>query len=275
MVTGDWTECDVDADGVVIHVHRAGSADRPPLVLSHGLGDSARCWWRVAHALADDFDIVMIDARNHGQSGTGVGGSERLAADVAAVVAHLGLERPSLLGHSIGARTTAEFASVAPGVASRLVLVDPPWRGSDETNGEFPASQRDPIRAWLVWCAGATTDELAAQARQQHPSWPAKEYPTWIESKQQVRPEAVDNLAGRSWGDLVAAIDCPTLLVSGDADPDGDGVVSDAVVQRVTALNPLVESTQITGAGHNIHREQFDRFIEVVRTFLIDDRTGQ
>jgi pimeloyl-ACP methyl ester carboxylesterase len=47
-----------------------GRPNRPPLVFAHGLSDSGRCWWRVAQAFENDFDLVMIDARNHGQSAT-------------------------------------------------------------------------------------------------------------------------------------------------------------------------------------------------------------
>ena len=67
-VTARWAESDVRAGDVGLHVYRAGRADRPPLVFAHGLGDSGRCWWRVAAALEDDADLIMIDARHHGRS---------------------------------------------------------------------------------------------------------------------------------------------------------------------------------------------------------------
>jgi N-formylmaleamate deformylase len=265
-VMSDWRECDVDADGLTIHVYRAGRLDRPPLVLAHGLSDNGRCWWRVAQAFENDFDVVMIDARNHGQSGTAGGDGVPPTADVAAVVAQLGLDRPTLIGHSVGARTVADFAAVHSGAANRLVLIDPPWTASQESDGEVSDSRREAVRNWLVSCSEATTIELEARAREQHATWPPEEYPTWIESKQQVRPEAADTLVRSGWGETVVAIDCPTLLVHGDA--GSGGMVTVDVARRAAALNSGITAVRIAGAGHNIHREQFDRFIEATRNFL-------
>lgn len=266
-VMANWRECDVDADGVNIHVHRAGRPDRPPLVLAHGLSDSGRCWWRVAQAFENDFDIVMIDARNHGQSGTAAGGGAPPTADVAAVIAHLGLDRPTLIGHSVGARTVADFAATQPGVVAQLVLIDPPWKASQESDGGASDSRREAVRCWLVSCSEATTIELEARAREQHQTWPPEEYPTWIESKQQVRPEAADTVVRSGWGETVTAIDSPTLLVHGDT--EGGGIVTDDVARRVGELNQGVTAKRIDGAGHNIHREQFEQFIEVTRKFIV------
>jgi N-formylmaleamate deformylase len=262
----DWREFDIDADGVNIHAHRAGRLDRPTLVLAHGLSDNGRCWWRVAQAFEDDFDIVMIDARNHGQSGTAGGDGASPDADVAAVIAQLGLDRPTLMGHSVGARTIADFAAAQPGVVQKLVLIDPPWKASQESAGGASDSRREAVRSWLVSCSEATTTELGALAREQHSTWPAEEYPTWIESKQQVRPEAADTVVRSGWGDSVVSIDCPTLLVQGD--PDEGGIVTDEVAQRVVELNSHVSAVRIAGAGHNIHREQFERFVDVTRNFI-------
>ena len=262
----NWQECDVDAGGAVIHVYRAGRPNRPPLVFAHGLSDSGRCWWRVAQAFENDFDLVMIDARNHGQSATATADGLTPTADVGAVVEQLGLERPTLVGHSVGARTVADFVASHPGVASRLVLIDPPWIASQEFDGEIADSRREAVRSWLVSCSSATTTELLALAHEQHPSWPTEEYLTWIESNQQVRPEAADTMVGGGWGGTVAAISCPSLLVHGDV--DRGGMVTVDVAQRITAMNSAITAVHIAGAGHNIYREQFDYFVEATRNFL-------
>ena len=265
--TAHWQALDVDADGVSIRVHRTGSQDRRSLVLLHGLSDSGRCWWRVAQRLEAQFDIVMVDARNHGDSGTGGGGADRLAVDVAAVVATLDLERPAVMGHSVGARTAADYAAAHPAEVSRLVLIDPPWTLQQEHQGDIPEQRREVSRTWLASFANMTSEEITTLGREQHPSWPGAEFAAWTQSKRQVRPGAADNLAGTGWGDAVAAIDCPTLLVHGDSGTDG--IVTDAVVRRVVELNRRVTAARVMGAGHNIHREQFDRFIKVVRPFLL------
>lgn len=264
-VIATWSESDVEIDGRSLHVHRAGRPERPPIVLAHGLSDSGRCWWRVVDALAADFDLVMIDARNHGRSSTVVDGPPP-TDDIAAVVDRLGIHRPVLIGHSMGAQTVAEYVAGGPGRASRLVLVDPPFRAEGEVESEGSAEIRPAIRAWLASFGDINIETIAEVGRRQHGDWPAEEFPTWIESKTQVRPEAAADLSGAPWGRTVAAFDCPTLLVHGE--PARGGIVTPAVARRVGELNDQVTVGAIDTAGHNIHREDFDRFIRVLRDWL-------
>lgn len=51
-------------------------------------------------------------------------------------------------------------------------------------------------------------------------------------------------------------------------DSGGDGIVTADVARRAAELNPRVTAKRIAGAGHNIHREQFERFIDVTRNFI-------
>lgn len=262
----DWTSQQVDAGGVGINVYRTGTREASPLVMAHGLGDDARCWWRVAEALHDHFDIVMIDARNHGHSGTGLGGVSRLAADVGAVVDALGLDMPALLGHSMGARVMAEFAMNEPDQVSMLVLVDPPWTDGMKEVGVVPDDRLASMKRWLTSLPEMSHDNLAALGNRQHPDWPADEYPTWVESKRLVRPEAADNLTGAGWAHIATQLECPTLLIFGDS--ERHGMVTAAVAEQVAALNDQVVTHHIAGAGHNIHREDFTAFMAAITDFF-------
>ena len=225
----------------------------------------------MAGALEDDFDLVMIDARHHGRSSSPAASSSSLTDDLAVVVDALDLERPALMGHSVGARTVAEFAATHPGRAGRLVLIDPPWTADREVDGDVRDVEREAIRGWLSSFAAMTDVDLAGLGRQQHPDWPDAEYATWIESKRQVQPDAADDLSTVGWSSVVASIDCPTLLVHGE--PDRGGIVTDDVAQRVAELNDRVSCRRLDGTGHNIHREDFEHFIEIVRDFLVPDPT--
>src|SRR5688572_14727483 len=125
----DWQEGDIDLDGVRIHYYRRGTGR--PLVLAHGASDNGRCWERVAQALEGEYDIVAYDARYHGLSDAPEGGSLAGGEDLVAMVQALGLERPAIMGHSMGARTVAQAAGTNPELFRCAVLEDPPWR--DET----------------------------------------------------------------------------------------------------------------------------------------------
>jgi pimeloyl-ACP methyl ester carboxylesterase len=267
MGAEDWTDGTVDVDGVAIHFHRTGRSGRPPLVLAHGLSDNGRCWSRTVRALDDMFDVVMIDARNHGESDRAPGDITVQANDVAAVIISLGLDRPALIGHSMGASTVAMLAAERPDMVARVVLEDPPWR--DEASGRLSNGQRDEIRSFLRSFAAMSNAEIVEVGRRQHPEWSESEYADWAVAKQQVGELAAGNLDAPDWPATVARIACPTLLVHGEV--ERGGIVSPDVARRAAELNHRLSTSRIHGAGHNIRRENFDDFITVVREFLRPD----
>ena len=59
---------------------------------------------------------------------------------------------------------------------------------------------------------------------------------------------------------------CPALLIR--ADKDRGGIVGEADLARFKELLPQAEVVHIGGAGHNIRRDQFLRFMEEVQGFL-------
>ena len=261
-----WTEGDVDARGVRIHFHRIGSGGRPAVVLAHGFSDNGLCWSRTAQALEADYDVVMIDARNHGGSATATGDLSDLAADVAAIIVGLELDRPAVIGHSMGAATVAELAATRPDLVSRLVLEDPPWRDGPDEEAASVRLRRGEVRDYLRSFAGMTDVEIMKLGHRQHPDWDDIEFPAWIAAKRQVREQAADGLGLAGWSGVIDRIQCPTLLVHGD--PDRGGIVTAALARRLADENDRITAHEIEGTGHNIRRENFDRYIEVVGEFL-------
>lgn len=277
-VTAGWSSTTVPAaDGTTLHVWRTGRPGGTPIVLAHGLSDDGRCWWRVVDALVsarDDLDLLMPDARNHGRSGTGDNAADLLASDVVSVLDVLDIDVVTGVGHSMGARTLGHVASVRPERVGQLVLADPPWRIEAEHDATFTANDREAVRAWIDSLRNADDEELTAIGRRQHPDWPADELPTWAESSRLVRPEAADIDGRVSWGDIVGRLSCPTLLLYGDA--ERGGIVTDELAQRITDRHPNLTAHRVDGAGHNLHREQFEEFVRVLLEHLPDHgRRGQ
>ena len=125
-----WSKGDIQANGITIHYYRTDGNNKPPILLLHGITDSGLCWSRVAHELEGSYDIVMTDARGHGHSGGSATGFSiaLLADDAAAVIRALNLEKPYVLGHSMGAMTAATVAATYPDLVRAIVLEDPPLR---------------------------------------------------------------------------------------------------------------------------------------------------
>jgi len=270
----NWQTGDIVANGIPLHYTRTGSTGnqpKPPLVLAHGLTDNGLCWTPVAEALAGDYDVVMIDARGHGLSSAPDAGytSADHAADYAGAIQALDLYRPALLGHSMGAATSAYLAAHYPGLVSCILLEDPPWRLPGEAQTpEQRAAQAESWRADVIRRRVLSREELLALGGAERPMWSEAEFGPWVQAKQQVSPNVIDYVAIPSthWTEYVATIPCPGLLITGDVDLGG--IVSPAVAMEVTQLNPRIEVAHIAGAGHSVRREQFAAYVAAVRAFL-------
>ena len=109
----EWPDKYIHANGIDIHYYRTGGANKPSIILLHGVMDSGQCWPRVAHNLQERFDVIMPDARGHGRTAGSLKGLSYnvLAADVAALIHALDLEKPYFFGHSMGAITAATAAA--------------------------------------------------------------------------------------------------------------------------------------------------------------------
>jgi predicted dehydrogenase/pimeloyl-ACP methyl ester carboxylesterase len=266
-----WPAGDVIANGIRIHYHRTGR-NRPPLVLAHGFSDNGLCWTPVARALEMEYDVIMYDARGHGLSEApedGYTGADQ-AADLAGLIQALGLDKPAIIGHSMGAATAALTAALYPGLIGRLVLEDPPWRDDlwPELTPEELARRFEEEQARIIERKALSRETLMAQCRQESPTWDEAELGPWAESKRQLSPHALKFFRQKPtpWRQVVAKIACPTLLIT--ADPARGALVTPEIAAEICALNPLVSTVHISGAGHNIRREAFEAYMAAVRGFL-------
>lgn len=97
----------------------------PDLVILHGLFGSGRNWTTHAKQLAERWRVHLLDLRNHGGSPWHDEVSyPAMAADVAAYLDREGLERPTVVGHSMGGKTAMALALDQGERIERLVVVD-------------------------------------------------------------------------------------------------------------------------------------------------------
>jgi pimeloyl-ACP methyl ester carboxylesterase len=265
-----WQSGFVQANGLRLHYTRTGGAGAP-LVLAHGFSDDGLCWTPVAQALEAEYDVIMMDARGHGRSDapeSGYGPLD-LAADLAAAIAALSLERPAVLGHSMGGSTALALASLYPDVPGAILVEDSGHAGS------APRPARDPqwlerTRAQIASYATTTREELMARCHVNSPTWSEAELGPWADSKKRLSPNVLNRLGEPSpdWEALLPRITCPALLIT--ADSERGGMVTAETAAAMQALAPQSQVVHIADAGHNIRREQFARYLEVVRAFLHD-----
>jgi pimeloyl-ACP methyl ester carboxylesterase len=120
-----YAALDVPVAGGNLYVGRWG--DGPNVVLAaHGITGNHRSWQAVARALGPEVTLVAPDLRGRGRSAHlgGPFGMRAHAADLVAVLDHLGLERCVLAGHSMGAYVAVVAATAQPERFPAVVLVD-------------------------------------------------------------------------------------------------------------------------------------------------------
>jgi pimeloyl-ACP methyl ester carboxylesterase len=117
-----------DAWQVELHGHRviyriAGSG--PPVVLIHGMVNSSRHWEDVALRLADRYTVIAPDLIGHGDSATPRGDYSlgAHAASIRDLLAVVGVDHATIVGHSLGGGVAMQFFYQFPQRTERLVLV--------------------------------------------------------------------------------------------------------------------------------------------------------
>lgn len=258
----NWTSAVCEANGINIHYLRTGGA-KPPLVLLHGLTGSGACWSPLARALEAEFDVVMPDARGHGESSAPLTGYryEDFADDVVGLIQALGLAAPMLLGHSMGGLTAAVVASQTTVAIRGLILADPTFLSPERQREVYESDAVEQHRRLLSL---EKADVLAqAQARHPHRTPEIIELVTEARLKTSIRAFDVLTPPNPEYRRLMSAIAVPTLLVLAD-----NGVVSLEMACDLQTLNPRLRIEQIQDAGHGLHYDQPERFEAALRPFL-------
>jgi non-heme chloroperoxidase len=144
-------------DGTEIFYKDWGPQDAQPIVFHHGWPLSADDWDnQMLFFLGKGYRVIAHDRRGHGRSSQTSEGNEMdtYAADVAALVEHLGLRDAIHVGHSTGGGEVAHYVARAqPGRVAKAVLIDavPPVMVRKESNpGGTPIEVFDGYRAALA-----------------------------------------------------------------------------------------------------------------------------
>lgn len=102
-----------------------GTDDNPPLIMIHGLFGSGKLWRIFALKFAKHYWVHTPDLRNHGQSPhTDSMTYEEMAGDIADYMDEMGIEKAHILGHSMGGKVAMQFALNWPERVDKLIVED-------------------------------------------------------------------------------------------------------------------------------------------------------
>ncbi len=259
----NWMTGVCENNDIHIHYLRTGGA-KPPLVLLHGLTGSGACWTPVARALENEYDVVMPDARGHGNSSTPLHGYryEDHAGDVVGLIRGLGLPGPILLGHSMGGMTAALVAGQVGTAIRGLILADPTFLSAQRQREVRDSDVLEQHRHFLSLDKGAALAEI----RGRHPHRSSEMVELLAEARLRTPLVSFDVLTppNPDYRQLMSRISVPIMLVIGDNAP----VVSLETARELQNLNPRIRAEQIEDAGHGLQYDQPERFAAVVAYFL-------
>ncbi|HEY6638017.1 MAG TPA: alpha/beta hydrolase [Solirubrobacterales bacterium] len=204
----------IDVNGAALYYEEHGEG--APLVLIHGGLSSSSQWEPVVPELADGFRVITPDSRGHGRSTNSAAelSYARIADDIAALIAALGLRRPVVGGWSDGGQATLELGARHPGTAGALIV--------GAAYPDFEAGGlRDAHRALLGADQGGVPDpghleaelgEFAEEIKALHPGGSDQ----WRSLVHQTAPMWLDY---EGLGpDELEAIEAPVLVLAGDRD---------------------------------------------------------
>ena len=265
----------VDVDGFKMHYLDWGNEDKPPMLLLHGRTQLAHSWDFTALAFHEDFHVIAMDQRGHGDSDWSSDGDYSLnnhIPDINAFVEALGLRSIRLIGHSMGGRNSMVYTSLHPTRIETLVLVDiAPLEDRPEGGAMSGAWQRLPQEAdsfeEFVQAAHEvnprrTLEQLRGSLGHQLRQFPNGKW-SWKWDPALRDADTIGWNVDRLW-ECAAKIRCPTLLIRG-----GDsGLVSDATVQRMMDSIPGMTAAVIPGAGHLVPGDRPALFQDEVRKFI-------
>jgi pimeloyl-ACP methyl ester carboxylesterase len=253
--------------GLRLHVREWGPADGPPILLIHGWSQNHLCWVRqYESALVDEFRLVAYDLRGHGMSEAPLEpghytDGKLWAADVAAIIEELHLDRPVLVGWSYGAFVICDFVRAYG--QDRIAAIDF-VEGAVKLGGAAFGTLIGP--GFLDHFAGATAGDLPTNIAAMRSfvracvvkPVPDADLETAICWNVAVPAAIRANLAAREidCDDVLAALQVPLLVTQGRADT----VVLPAMAEHVLATCPTAEASWYEGTGHVPHLEESERF---------------
>jgi pimeloyl-ACP methyl ester carboxylesterase len=251
--------------------------ERPTLVLIHGAEVDHAFFKPWVSPLADIAQLVYVDLPSHGRSDRGDPSRWNLdswAADIHEFVQIIGVDRPIVLGSSMGARVAMTLASTYPLDLIGLIVVSSAAVASQDR------------RLDMFEKLGASEAREAARRDTEQPSEETKreffrlcmplmvQVPYSDDELARLTPCAPDVLErlvhlGRSNEDLRPILDdirCPVLVMTGDSDPaatPGDAADTVAAVRNAPATLAVIPS-----AGHGVYRDNPASFLHATRAFI-------
>lgn len=276
----------VNLDELTVAYTVAGEKGAPPVVLLHGGGFDARVvsWRYIIPSLSDSFRVYALDWPGYGESDPPerTPTTEYYVEVLDRFLTAAGIDRPALLGVSLGGGVAIGYALTHPERVRRLVAIDSYGLGGEVPGGVFAALfARSEALSGLVWdllqrsrtlaafsvraavhppnLTDELIDDALAQLERPHATaaWRAFQ-----------RAEISNHGLKTNYVGQLSRLSVPTLFVHGER----DAFVPVEWAHRAATIAPTSDIRIIPDCGHWTPRERPDAFVATVEPFLSTER---
>lgn len=261
------------------HYYVLGSNTKNRIVFLHGLMAFAANWRKIANRLESDFQCLIYDQRGHGRSFKPETGYLPIdfAEDLNTITEELGWKEFHLVGHSMGARVAMVFAHQFPEKVKTLTLEDMSASPMPDSGIYYenllnivptPFVSKSAVKIFFE------TEFLKLVTPRENPSVlisflqanieeKANATYDWRFSKQAMIDIVKQGHPQDRWLE-VSSFKMPVLLIRGEH----SHILSHEEYLKMLSINPQITGFEVAGAGHWVHYEKYDEFVQILRNFL-------
>lgn len=260
-----------------LRLRERGRSELPPALLLHGFTGSVEAWGETILAgLEPHARILAVDLPGHGESPapptSGEWGLEEVLAALLEVLDRAGVARADWIGYSMGGRIALAAGVLHPERVRRMVLESArPGLSTEEERDRRRRQDESLARRletggieafvdfWLAQPLFATQGRLPAPVRREERARRLRQDPRAL----------ADALRGMGAGNQPSFLDrlpdvrTPALLLTGSEDRKFE-----AIAREMDELLPRAVHRSVRGAGHAVHLEAPERWLEAVLPFL-------
>ena len=245
------------------------SSNQPPVIILHGIFGTSDNWQTFGKRLSENYQVYLVDLRNHGNSPHGeTFDYPSMADDLHEFIEQHALVEPVILGHSMGGKVAMFYATQHPEELSKLIVVDIAPRA-------YPVHHQAVLEALGAVVIDEITgrDEAEAQMKPHVAERGVRQFLMknlkrtdqdsfeWKVNLPVIR-DNIENV-GVAVNDSTS-VEKPVLFIRGNQ----SDYIQDDDEPLIKKIFPQAQVETIKGAGHWVHAEQPDVLYEVVKDFL-------
>lgn len=255
---------------MAVTLHYTSYGQGKPVIVIHGLLGSSRNWSTFSKKLAESFQVITLDLRNHGNSAHADSMTyAEMSGDILELMKDTGMERASIIGHSMGGKVAMTFALQHRAMVEQLVIMDiAPVSYKNELSPLLEALEQLPVadipgrKHADELLAPRIPDSALRLFLLQNLVQEGDSY-RWRVNLDAIRKSLID-IDGFPAPISVRSHPVRTLFLGGE----DSGYIRPHHYPIIKKYFPRAQIHIIEGAGHWLHIDQPDKVLERVRDFL-------